>query len=45
LTGLPCGLTAAAIEAVKKWKLAPAKGPDGKPAAVRQMIEVRFNLY
>ncbi len=45
LRGLPCGLTAAAIEAVKKWRVAPARGPDGKPAAVRQMIEVRFNFY
>jgi TonB family protein len=42
---LPCGLTAAAIEAVKKWKVKPATGPDGKPAAVQQMVEVRFNLY
>jgi TonB family protein len=43
--GLPGGLTAQAIEAVKKWRLEPATGPDGKPAAVRQIIEVTFRLY
>jgi TonB family protein len=43
--GLPGGLTAQAIEAVKKWRLNPATGPDGKPAAVRQIIEVSFRLF
>lgn len=43
--GLPGGLTEQAIVAVSKWKLAPAVGPDGKPAAVRQTIEVSFQLY
>jgi TonB family protein len=43
--GLPGGLTAQAIEAVKKWRLKPATGPDGKPAAVRQIIEVTFRLF
>ena len=43
--GLPFGLTAAAVEAVKKWKVMPATGPDGKPAAVRQLIYVGFSLY
>jgi TonB family protein len=43
--GLPLGLTAAAIEAVKKWKLTPARGPDRKPAAVQQMIGISFNRY
>ena len=42
---LPFGLTAAAIKAVKKWKVKPATGPDGKPAAVQQMIQISFNLY
>jgi hypothetical protein len=41
----PGGLTAQAIEAVKKWRLSPATGPDGKPAAVRQIIEVTFKLF
>lgn len=41
---LPGGLTAKAIEAVKNWKLVPAVGPDGKPAAVRQTIMVEFRL-
>jgi TonB family protein len=45
LKGLPGGLTARAIDDVKKWKLAPAKGPDGKPATVRQIIELTFQLY
>ena len=45
LKGLPGGLTAQALEAVKKWRLSPATGPDGKPAAVRQIIEVTFKLF
>jgi TonB family protein len=40
--GLPAGLTLKAIEAVRKWRLSPAIGPDGKPTAVRQIIEVAF---
>ncbi len=43
--GLPYGLTANAIEAVKRWKLKPATGPDGKPVAVREKIQVFFRLY
>jgi TonB family protein len=42
---LPYGLTENAVEAVKKWRFKPATGPDGKPAAVRQMIEVGFHMY
>jgi Gram-negative bacterial TonB protein C-terminal len=42
--GLPGGLTFQAIKAVRQWKLVPATGPDGKPAAVRQLIEVAFQL-
>jgi TonB family protein len=45
LKPLPFGLTTAAIEAVKTWRLRPATGPDGKPAAVRQIIEVSLQLY
>jgi TonB family protein len=43
--GLPYGLDASAISAVRKWRFEPANGPDGNPAAVRQMIEVQFHLY
>jgi TonB family protein len=45
LKPLPFGLTRAAIEGVTKWCLKPATGPDGKPAAVREIIEVSFQLY
>ena len=45
LKPLPFGLTRAAIEGVTKWRLKPATGPDGKPAAVRQIVEVSFQLY
>jgi hypothetical protein len=31
---LPCGLTERAVETVEHWRLKPALGPDGKPAAV-----------
>ncbi len=43
--GLGLGLDEKAIEAVRTWRLKPAMGPDGKPAAVRQIIEVTFQLY
>jgi TonB family protein len=43
--GLPGGLTAAAINAVKRWQLKPATGPDGKPAATREIIEVVFQRF
>lgn len=42
---LPCGLDQQAIEAVKGWRFKAATGPDGKPAAVVQAIEVTFHLY
>jgi TonB family protein len=42
---LPYGLSAQAINAVRKWKLSPALAPDGKPVRVRQVIEVSFQLY
>jgi protein TonB len=43
--GLGLGLDEKAIEAVRRWRLNPAMGPDKKPAAVRQIIEVTFQLY
>jgi TonB family protein len=43
--GLPGGLNAAAVQTVRRWRLAPATGPDGKPAAVREVIEVSFQLF
>jgi hypothetical protein len=39
----PNGLTEMAIEAVQTWKFKPALGPDGKPAAVRRMVEMNFH--
>jgi TolB-like protein len=45
MRGLPCGLNQQAIDAVEKWKLEPATGPDGKPADVEQEIDVVFRLY
>jgi TonB family protein len=43
--GLGMGLDEKAIEAVRTWRFKPALGPDGRPAPVRQLIEVTFHLY
>jgi protein TonB len=43
--GLGLGLDEKAMEAVRTWRLKPALGPDGRPASVRQIIEVTFQLY
>ncbi|MFZ0520398.1 MAG: energy transducer TonB [Candidatus Acidiferrales bacterium] len=43
--GLGLGLDEKAIEAVRAWRFRPAVGPDRRPAAVRQTIEVTFHLY
>ncbi len=43
--GAGMGLDEKAIEGVKTWRFRPAVGPDGRPAAVRQTIEVTFRLY
>jgi TonB family protein len=42
---LAYGLTDNAIEAIEQWRFEPAKDPDGRPIAVRQIIEVTFHLY
>ncbi|MGB7310955.1 MAG: energy transducer TonB [Candidatus Acidiferrales bacterium] len=43
--GLGFGLDEKAMEAVRGWRLTPARGPDGRPAAVREIIEVAFQLF
>jgi len=42
---MPFGLTEQAIKAVKEWQLKPATGADGKRVAVRQEVEVTFELH
>jgi periplasmic protein TonB len=42
--GLGMGLDEKAVEAVRKWRFRPARGPDGKPATVHATIEVQFHL-
>lgn len=44
LRALPFKLTQSAIQAVLTWRFEPARGADGKPVAVRQIIEVSFYL-
>jgi TonB family protein len=43
--GLPYGLTQQAIDTVTKWRFRPARDSDGKPAAVRQTVEVTFHIF
>lgn len=45
LRGLPCGLDKQAIDAVRRWRLRPATGPDGQPAEVTTDVEITFRLY
>lgn len=45
IKGLGLGLDEKAIEAVRSWRFRAALGPNGQPAAVRQVIEVTFHLY
>lgn len=42
---LPYGLEEKTVETIRTWKFTPATGPDGKPAAVRQDIEIGFHRY
>lgn len=44
IKSLGLGLDENAVAAVRTWRFRPAKGPDGKPAAVEQTIEVEFRL-
>jgi TonB family protein len=39
------GLTQEAVATVQKWPFKPATGPDGRPAAVRQKVQVTSHLY
>ena len=39
------GLTEKALTQIKKWKIKPALGQDGKPVGCRVQIEVTFHLY
>jgi periplasmic protein TonB len=43
--GLGFGLDEKAVEAVRTWRLTPARGPDGKPTTVRTPIELSFQLF
>jgi periplasmic protein TonB len=45
IKGVGLGLDEKAIEGVRKWKMRPAPGPNGKPVACRTTIEVVFHLY
>jgi protein TonB len=43
VTGLPCGLTEAAVRAVSSWRFRPARRGE-TPLAVRYRLRVRFEL-
>ena len=45
IKSLGLGLDENALAAVRTWRFKPALGPDGKPATVRESIEVQFHLY
>jgi TonB family protein len=42
--GIGLGLDEKAVATVKTWRFMPAMGPDGRPAAVEQTIELDFRL-
>jgi len=39
------GMTEDAIATVKTWRFKPSLGPDGKPAAVRMIVQVTLKSY
>ncbi|MGH9715127.1 MAG: energy transducer TonB [Candidatus Acidiferrales bacterium] len=43
--GLGYGLDENAVKAARTWRLRPALGPDGKPSAVREIIQMEFQLF
>lgn len=43
--GLGLGMDEKAIEAVRTWRLRPSIGPNGKPVAAWNTIEVAFRLH
>jgi protein TonB len=45
LLGPGMGLNEKALAQVKKWKMKPALGQDGKPTACRIQIQVTFRKY
>jgi TonB family protein len=45
LKGPSDDLSERALEAVRKWKMKPASGPDGKPIECRVQVQVTFHLY
>lgn len=45
LKPLPFGLTESALNAVQKWRFAPAADPAGTPTTVRVVITCTFRLY
>jgi len=44
MQGLPYGLSASTVEAVKKYKFKPVLGPDGKPVELQLDIETTFRV-
>jgi periplasmic protein TonB len=45
LKGPDVGLNNKALEAVRNWKMKPARGPDGQPVNCRVQVEIAFHLY
>jgi TonB family protein len=45
LKGPSDDLVERALEAVRKWKMQPALGPDGNPVNCRVQVQVTFHLY
>jgi periplasmic protein TonB len=43
--GVGLGLDEKAAETLKTWRFTPAIGPNGRPSAVRMIVEVAFHLY